>query len=95
MQTIASGDWVQILCASRTDEGTSLESETARATPYWVKTGNPERLKLVSDALIGKKVGESATFTFPVAGGDEGSNQINDLMVVAIKKPRLVINELS
>ena len=58
---VARGDRVQVLCASRLDDGSWLDDEASRRVPFWLKAGEPTKLQAVTDALVGMQVGERKT----------------------------------
>jgi FKBP-type peptidyl-prolyl cis-trans isomerase 2 len=87
MGTIASGDRVQVLCASRSEDGTLLGSDKTRDTPYWIRTGRADsKLGAVCDALIGMDVGQRKTFTTGPDNGGGSRVLIHELEVVEIRK---------
>jgi peptidylprolyl isomerase len=69
MQRVSIGDKVQILCASRLDDGTVLDHEEDLDRPVWLLAGKQNKLQMVSDALIGMHVGEQKSVSIPPEKG--------------------------
>jgi len=63
MEAVDSGDRVQILCASHLADGTPLDSDETRKTPYWVRAGKMSRPNAAGEAVLGMKIGDRKTVT--------------------------------
>jgi hypothetical protein len=80
MTRVEAGDRVKILCASQSDDGTSLETAEVRATAYWIRAqATAEPLNRANEAVCGMAVGERRDFTV--------SRTSHAVEVLAIAKP--------
>ena len=86
MNTVQSGDRVQVRCSSSLEDGTLLEIEQNDPTPYWIRTGQPKKLKMISDTLLGMEVGEQKTMTVRPCDGLGKRVLVHRITVVAIRR---------
>lgn len=68
MRKVQAGDRVQILCASRRENGADLESPAIRSTPYWIRAGDASATA-ANGAVVGMVIGERKTLRIEVSAG--------------------------
>lgn len=81
MELIANGDRVQIVCSTRLDDGTTVESPDKEQAPYWVRIG--AKLAALSEGLVGSRVGDRRTVRVEAGAGRAMTMEV---AVLAIRK---------
>ncbi len=84
MSSVASGDRVKILCSSSLRDGTYLDTDEVRNTPYWIRAGTSGVTNGASEAVLGMCVGDRKTVT--TAPRDSRAVTL-ELLVVDIRVP--------